>query len=79
MNIAEIGRSPALQGLGDDLPAKSGLEEFEFFQGDARDAAVAGMFDFTMGAERGADDAVMIGAVGLDFEVEIGGGWHTGI
>ena len=40
---------------------------------------MAGMFDFPLGAERRPDDAVMIGAVGLDFEVEIGGGWHAGI
>ena len=53
-----------------DIAAKSGLEHFELIQGQTRNAAVAGVFDFALRAVGGADDADWITAVALNFEVK---------
>ena len=63
-------------GYRDDLAAESGLQEFEFVEREAGNAAVIGVLDLAIEAEGGADEAVMIFAVGLDFQMEIVRSWH---
>jgi hypothetical protein len=64
--------------LGDNVAAKGGLDEFEFVQREPGDPSVIGMFDLTVLAKGGADQTVIVFAVGLDFEVEIGWSGHSG-
>jgi hypothetical protein len=62
--------------FSNDVAAEGGLDELEFVQRQAGNTAVIGMDDFTVGAERRADNAVVLGAMSLDLQVEIGGDRH---
>ena len=53
-----------------DITAKGGLEHFESLQGQTRNTAMGGVFDFALRAVGGADDADWVTAVALNFEVE---------
>jgi hypothetical protein len=59
--------------FGDDVAPEGCLDELEFVQREAGDAAVIGMFDLAVGTEGRADEAVVVGTVRLYFQVEIGG------
>ena len=53
-----------------DITAKGGLEHFESLQGQTRNTAMGGVFDFALRAVGGTDDADRVTAVALNFEVE---------
>jgi hypothetical protein len=61
------------RALGNDLTAEGRLEKLELLQGQADDAPVVGVFDFTVLAEGGTQNAVEGGPVLLDFQVD---GWY---
>ncbi len=75
---AVFARGEDLEGIGgiyrDDLAAEGSLQQFEFVEGQAGDAAVIGVVNLAVEAEGGADEAVVILAVGLDFQMEVGRG-----
>ncbi len=52
-----------------DIPAESGLEEFEFLEGEVGDAPVGAMFDLAVLPKGGADESDGGLAVGLDLDV----------
>ena len=58
--------------LRDHLPAEGGLQQLDLGEAQAGEAAVGGMFDLTVLAIRGADEADGVTPVVLDFEVEAG-------
>ena len=54
------------------------MDEFELVQGQSSDAAVILMFNEAFVAIRGAQDTDGVSAVGLDFEMNRGSGFHDG-
>src|SRR5664279_2295289 len=64
--------------LGQSLSGEGGLNEFELFEVQAGKAAVVGVHDFALVAERGAENADGVKAVGLDFEVKWAERLHDG-
>ena len=52
-----------------DVTAESSLEKFELRERQSDESAMCGVFDFSVLAERGADDAHGGSAMGLNFEV----------
>jgi hypothetical protein len=54
------------------------LNEFELFEVQAGKAAMVGVHDLTLVAERGAENADGVKAVGLDFEVQWAERLHDG-
>jgi len=75
-----LARGENLEGLRridrQDLATEGGLQQFEFFERESGNAAVIAVLDLAVQAEGGADEAVMVFALGLDFQMEIGGGIH---
>jgi hypothetical protein len=64
--------------LGQSLAGEGGLNEFELFEAQAGEAAMVGVHDFALVAERGAENADGVKAVGLDLKVDGAERFHDG-
>ena len=64
--------------LGQSLSGEGGLNEFELFEVQAGEAAMVGVHDFALVAERGAKNADGVKAVGLDLKVYGAERFHDG-
>ena len=64
--------------LGQSLAGEGGLNEFELFEAQAGEAAMVGVHNFALVAERGAENADGVKAVGLDLKVDGAERFHDG-